>query len=596
MQADPDPGTLARDPGMLARDPGMLAALPDGRPLVPALLARGASGAVVAPHHLATAAGLGVLRAGGSAVDAAIAANAVLAVVMGGACGVGGDAFWLVWDAAPATLLALNGSGRSASGHVDAVRAAGLERMPLRGPLTITVPGAVASWGEAHARWGRLPRADLLAPAIDLAESGFASSAGWIASVEAAATAFGGEPATGGATGATAGTDPAMHGLDARAWASVYRPAGRPWRLGERVRLPALAGTLRRLADAGFADLYAGDLAEAQAAGLATAGSPIDAADLSAHRTDIGEPLTAPYRDVVVATHPPNSSGIVGLEILRILERLGAPDPAAFATGRGAGAAWSHAGIEAAKLALADRDAFLTDADAEPVPVAELLSDAHVAALAASIDPGRAAEPGVSRLPRGGGTIYLATVDRDGNAVSLIESNYMGFGSGVVDPATGIAYQNRGAYFSLDADRANRLAPRKRTLHTLMPAMLLRDGRPWVVVGSMGGDAQPQIHAQVVPALVDGGLSPAAAVAMPRWFLDPVEHFAPPRVVRVEPRVGRATIERLRALGHDVVEAEPFDPGLGHCHAIELVDGGPAAGGTLAAATDPRSEGAPAAW
>jgi gamma-glutamyltranspeptidase/glutathione hydrolase len=589
MQADADPGTLARDPGTPA-------ALPDGRSLVPALLARGASGAVVAPHHLATAAGLGILRAGGSAVDAAIAANAVLAVVMGGACGIGGDAFWLVWDAAPATLHALNGSGRSASRHVDAVRAAGLERMPLRGPLTITVPGAVASWGEAHARWGRLPRADLLAPAIDLAANGFAASAGWIASVETAAVAFGGEPATDGAIGTVAGADPSMHGLDARAWASAYRPAGRSWRLGERVRLPALAVTLGRLADAGFADLYTGDMAEAQAAGLAAAGSPIDAADLAAHRTDVGEPITAPYRDVVVATHPPNSSGIVGLEILRILERLGAPDPAAYATGRGAGAAWSHAGIEAAKLALADRDAFLTDPDAGPVPVAELLSEAHVAELAASIDPRRAAEPAASRLPRGGGTIYLAAVDRDGNAVSLIESNYMGFGSGVVDPATGIAYQNRGAYFSLDPDRANRLAPRKRTLHTLMPAMLLRDGRPWVVVGSMGGDAQPQIHAQVVPALVDGGLSPAAAVAMPRWFVDPVEHFEPPRVVRIEPRVGLATIERLRALGHDVVEAEPFDPVLGHCHAIELVDGGPAAGGTLAAATDPRSEGAPAAW
>jgi gamma-glutamyltranspeptidase/glutathione hydrolase len=345
-----------------------------------------------------------------------------------------------------------------------------------------------------------------------------------------------------------------------------------------------------------LSDLYSGDLAAAQAAGLASAGSPIDADDLAAHRTDVGAPLTAPYRDVVVATHPPNSSGVVGLEILRILERLGAPDPAAFASGRGAGLDWSHLGIEAAKLAVADRDAFLTDPDALPFPVEELLADAHVADLAASIDRGRAADPAPSRLPRGGGTIYLATADRDGNAVSLIESNYMGFGSGVVDPATGIAYQNRGAYFSLDDARPNRLAPRKRTLHTLMPAMLLRGGRPWVVVGSMGGDAQPQIHAQVVPALVDGGLGPDAAVAMPRWFVDPVEHFAPPRVVHVEPRVGRAVIEGLRALGHDVVEAAPFDPGLGHCHAIELVDGGPAEGGTLAAATDPRSEGAPATW
>ncbi|MCU0504261.1 MAG: gamma-glutamyltransferase, partial [Chloroflexi bacterium] len=155
------------------------AALPDGRPLVPAQVARGASGAVVAPHHLATAAGLGILRAGGSAVDAAIATNAVLAVVMGGACGIGGDAFWLAWDEATTSLVALNGSGRSAAGHVDAIRAAGLERMPLHGPLAITVPGAVASWGAAHARWGRLSRRDVLGPAIELAEGGFAASAGW---------------------------------------------------------------------------------------------------------------------------------------------------------------------------------------------------------------------------------------------------------------------------------------------------------------------------------------------------------------------------------------------------------------------------------
>ena len=580
MQADPHAGAVP-------------AALADGRPLVPAHLARGASGAVVAPHHLATAAGLGILRAGGSAVDAAIATNAVLAVVMGGACGIGGDAFWLAWDQRSATLAAVNGSGRSAARHPEAVRAAGLARMPLRGPLAITVPGAVASWESAHARWGRLPLPALLAPAIELAEGGFPASAGWIASVEAAAAAFGIAPGDGAADPAA---DPAMHGLDPRPWASVYRPGGRPWRPGEHVRLPALARTLRRLAEAGLSDLYSGDLAAAQAAGLASAGSPIDADDLAAHRTDVGAPLTAPYRDVVVATHPPNSSGVVGLEILRILERLGAPDPAAFASGRGAGLDWSHLGIEAAKLAVADRDAFLTDPDALPFPVEELLAEAHVADLAASLDRGSAADPAPSRLPRGGGTIYLATVDRDGNAVSLIESNYMGFGSGVVDPATGIAYQNRGAYFSLDDARPNRLAPRKRTLHTLMPAMLLRGGRPWVVVGSMGGDAQPQIHAQVVSAFVDGGLGPDATVAMPRWFVDPVEHFAPPRLVRVEPRVGPVVIDGLRALGHDVVESAPFDPGHGHCHAIELVDGGPAEGGTIAAATDPRSEGVPAVW
>jgi len=322
----------------------------------------------------------------------------------------------------------------------------------------------------------------------------------------------------------------------------------------------------------------------------------LEAADLAAHRTAFGEPLIASYRDVTVATHPPNSSGIVGLEILRIMERFAPPDPASLAAGRGAGPDWTHAAIEAAKLALADRDAFLTDPDAEQVPDDAILSDAHIADLAASIDPLRARASAPSRLPRGGGTVFLGVVDRDGNAVSLIESNYMGFGSGVVDAATGIAYQNRGSFFSLDPARANRLAPRKRTLHTLMPAVLLRGGLPWVIVGSMGGDAQPQIHAQVVAALVDGGLAPEAAVSMPRWFVDPEAHLEPPRVVRVEPRVGRETVDGLRARGHVVDVTEPFASLLGHCHVIELVDGGPAVGGTLAAATDPRSEGLPAAW
>ena len=180
-------------------------------------------------------------------------------------------------------------------------------------------------------------------------------------------------------------------------------------------------------------------------------------------------------------------------------------------------------------------------------------------------------------------------------AVSLIESNYASFGSGVVDPETGIGYQNRGAYFSLDPDHPNALLPGKRTLHTLMPGMLFRDGEPWVVVGSMGGDAQPQIHAQVVSALVDGGVDVATAVAQPRWFAEPEEHFAPPDTVRAEPRFRDGLLDELVAMGHPVRPVRAFDSMLGHCHAIELVDGGPAApDGSVAAATDPRSHGLPA--
>ena len=213
-----------------------------------------------------------------------------------------------------------------------------------------------------------------------------------------------------------------------------------------------------------------------------------------------------------------------------------------------------------------------------------LLDPERIAELAARIDPRRAARPAPATNPSGGGTIYLATVDRDGNAVSLIESNYLGFGSGVVDPATGIHYQNRGSYFSLDPDHPNVLEPGKRTLHTLLPGMLFRAGeaRPWIVAGSMGGDAQPQIHAQFVSAVVDGGVDVRTAVAAPRWYVEPADHFEPPdgRPPGAAPRWPRSRPRSRRSATRSASSA-PFDSGLGHEHAIELVDGGPAAAGRL---------------
>jgi gamma-glutamyltranspeptidase len=551
----------------------------DARAWAPVPLARGARGAVVAPHHLATAAGSAVLRAGGSAVDSAIATNAALGVVMPNGCGIGGDAFWLIWDQASGRQLALNGSGRTPAGaDAEALRNAGLRTIPLRGPHSITVPGAVRSWGAAHRRFGRLSRDAVLAPAIELARSGFPAWEGFIEAVEATA------PIVNATLGADAG------------FFAVYRPAGRPWRPGELVRLPGLAGTLERLASDGFDAFYDGDLGERQGRTLAALGSPIRAADLAAHTVDWGEPLTLDYRGVRVTTHPPNSSGVVALELLSILAQFEPPPATAFGPEGVTDPAWIHLGIEAAKLAMADRDRRLTDPTFRDVGVERLLDPAYGAAQAARIDPRRAAHPAASTNPSGGGTIYLATADRDGNAVSLIESNYLGFGSGVVDPGTGIHYQNRGSYFSLDPAHPNVLEPGKRTLHTLLPGMLFRDGQPgpWVVAGSMGGDAQPQIHAQLVSALIDGGVDVLTGVTAPRWYVEPAEHFAPPVEVRLEPRHRPGIAESLAARGHPVTMMEPFDSILGHEHAIELVDGGPAApGGSLAAATDPRSAGLP---
>jgi gamma-glutamyltranspeptidase len=558
--------------------------IPDdrGRPLVPMPLVRGTRGAVVAPHHLAAAAGLQMLRTGGHAVDAAIATNAVLGVVQPFGSGIGGDAFWLIWDEASGVQTALNGSGRAPSAaDPGALRARGPDTLPLRGPLAITVPGAVRSWGDAHARHGRLSRADILSPAIQLARDGFPAFDGFISAVESAL------PAVVEALGPGSGFE------------QVYRPHGRPWRPGERVRLPALAVTLERLAEAGFDDFYDGEMGQRQARGLAAAGSAITADDLRTHVSTWTQPIETDYRGIRVTTHPPNSSGIVALELLNILESFEPPPAAAFGPDGVGEARWIHLGIEASKLAMADRDFHLTDPEFVEVPVESLLSKAHAADLARLIDPDRAARPPASTLPRGGGTIYLATVDGDGNAVSLIESNYMGFGSGVVDPATGVHYQNRGAYFSLDPEHPNVLAPGKRTLHTLLPGMLFRSGdrRPWIVTGSMGGDAQPQIHAQVVSALVDGGVDVATAVGAPRWFVDGEAHFAPPVRVRAERRFAASVLDELERLGHLLTRTIPFNGLLGHAHAIELVDGGPAnEDGSLAAATDPRSAGLPAVW
>jgi gamma-glutamyltranspeptidase/glutathione hydrolase len=536
---------------------------------------------VVAPHHLATEAGIAVLRAGGSAVDAAIATNAVLGVVMPNGCGIGGDAFWLIWDEATQTQHALNGSGR-APGAVDpvALRARALGAIPRRGPLSITVPGAVRSWGDAHGRFGRLTREAVLAPAIELAREGFPAWDGFVASVEATSVKL---------------------AAAARTWASgffsVYRPEGRPWRRGERVRLPALASTLERLATDGFEAFYAGEIAERAARALAAAGSAIEVVDLAAHTSTWTTPIATDYRGVRVTTHPPNSCGIVALETLNVLERFEPPPPGAFGPTGCADPRWLHLGIEASKLAFVDRDAHVGDPEAAPVPTAHLLDKGYAAVLASRIDPDRAdpAPPSVVTLV--GGTIYVAVVDRDGNAVSLVQSNASGFGSGVVDPATGIHFHNRGQAFSLDPDDRGALAPGRRPRHSLLPGMLFRDGRPWVVAGSMGGDAQPQIHVQLVSALVDGRVDVASGVGAPRWFLEPAEHPAPPVEVRAEPRFAPGVLERLEAMGHPVTRTEPFDSLLGHCHAIELVGGGPATeGGALAAATDPRSAGLPAVY
>ncbi|MFT4264538.1 MAG: gamma-glutamyltransferase, partial [Nocardioides sp.] len=531
-----------------------------GRPTA----ARGRGGGVAAPHHLASRAGIEVLSAGGSAVDAAIAANAVLTVVDPSAAGLGGDAFWLVWSPRDGRVVGLNGSGRSGSLTPLAGREGTL--MERVGPATVTVPGAVRSWLDAHRRFGRLPTERLLAPAISAAQDGFPASPTFVDDIEWMHRA-----ATGSAHGSV---------LD-----GLLRRHGRPWRPSEIVRLPRLAATLDRLATAGLADFYEGQIAADLERYFRSISAPIAAGDLTRHTSLWCEPVSATYRGVELVTTPPNSSGVTALEILSILGETEPPAPDEVDT-----VGWWHRGIEAAKLALADRDAVLTDPDdLDPTRVASLLSREVARDRARRIAP-YADLDGLPVRALVGGTAVIVTADADGSIAVLIQSVASRFGALLADPVTGVHLHNRGSAFSTDPAHPNALRPGARVASSLIPLMVLRNGRPWVALATMGGDSQAQLDAQVVSRLVDGRQSPESALAAPRWYAVAEEEAGPTRRVRCEPHTPASLLDGLAGLGHQIESTSAQRPWTGRmqCLAVE-------ADGTLLACTDPRSlDGAPA--
>ncbi len=506
-------------------------------------------GCVATPHHLASAAGLAVLASGGNAVDAAIGANLALGVVAPFLCGYGGDLFALVWREGEG-FSAYNGSGRApAAATVDAMRAAaGADEMPSEGPLPVTVPGAARGWFDLLERFGTRSFGDLAAAAVRLAEDGFPLTARGAASIELSKSRF-----------------ESMRGGE---WWDVYGQL----RPGATLRQPGLARTIRALADDGPSAFYEGEVARAVVDTVAGLGGLLRAADMAAHRGDWVEPLSAPYRGVEVVELPPNTQGVTALEALGVVEAFG-PLPAE-------GVDRHHLLIEAVKLAIADRDAFVTDPDHMRVDPASLLDAGHVSERAGRIDPARAGNPMGARAARGG-TAYMCAADAEGTLVSLIQSNWMGFGSGVTVPGWGINLHNRGNFFSLDPDHANVVAPRKRTLHTLIPAMAMRDGRPWMVLGTMGGDGQAQTHLQLLVKMVDDAEDPQRAIDAPRWVVSPKDWS-----VVADERFGQQVLDGLRERGHDVTTNAWFAGAFGHAHAIQVLPNG------YAGATDPRSEGA----
>jgi gamma-glutamyltranspeptidase/glutathione hydrolase len=516
-------------------------------------------GMVVTPHPLATAAGVEALRAGGSAVDAAIAANAMLAVVYCNACGLGGDAFALVWDPGEARLHGFNGSGRSPAGlTIDAVRAAGHDAMPARGPLPITVPGAVDSWVQLLDRFGRRSLADAILPAARTAWSGYELTPITARSIAAALPTFDG---------------------------SATDVFGRAGGAGTTFRQPLLAASLRAIADGGREAFYGGPIGTEIARAIQAAGGVMTAGDIAEHRGEWVEPISTGYRNVEVATMPPNSQGITALMALNVLSVLDWP------MGEPRSSHRLHAQIEAVKVAWSERDRCVADPDRGLADPSVLLSAEHARWLASRLSPDRA-QRFVPTNPPGGGTVYLCAADADGMMVSLIESNYMGFGSGAMGGSTGIMLQNRGAYFSLDPDHPNALAPRARTLHTLMPGMLLRDGRAEVAFGAMGGDGQPQTMVQLVTGLVDDRLDPQAAVDRPRWVAQTEAAGQPLGPVSIESDgADAATVAGLEALGHAVELVEPRTPLMGWAQVIRRRPDGTYEGGA-----DPRADSAAAGF
>lgn len=519
-------------------------------------------GMVAAPHYLAAQAGLDLLKAGGNAVDAAIAANAVLQVVYPFVVGLGGDLFMLLYDARSGQVHGLNASGRSAkAATIERYQSLGYSTMPRFGVHSVTVPGCPDGWGRVSERFGRLGLARSLAPAIAYAEEGFPVGPG----LHRALTSM--------------NSDARTH----RSFREHFMPDGNISPVGSIFRTPALGRTLHAIAEYGPEVFYRGPVADHIAAFFGREDGLITMADLAAHQSEWVTPLSVPFANLDIYELPPNTQGITALQMLGMLDELPLGDgPITPGT--------VHLAVEAKKLAFADRDAYLTDPAHMSCDVSHLIAPEYLRRRRAQIDPERAQ---ASVVPGGftGDTIYLCAADSEGNAVSLIQSNYMGFGSGLVVDGTGIVLQNRGAYFSLNPEAANALAPGKRTLHTLIPSLAMRDGKPAMIFGTMGGDGQPSTHLQVYTAVARFGLNIQAAIELPRWIHGD-EAQGEGEVLRMERRFPAATVSELQARGHAVREIGPWDSQVGHAQGI-VID---TENGVFHGGADPRAEGIAAGW
>ena len=510
----------------------------------------GKRGAIATSQPLAALAGMEMLWQGGNAVDAAVATAIALTVVEPTSNGIGSDAFALVWDG---KLHGLNASGRSAQA-LTMEHVAGMDCIPQHDWLSVTVPGAVSAWRSLWERWGRLPFEQLFAPAIRYAEEGYPVSPETALAWKQAEKAY-----------------LPLQGEAFQAFKQVFFPGDRAPAAGEIWRSPAHAETLRAIAQSGGDSFYTGALAEKIAAFAAATGGLLTQADFATHRADWVEPIGTDYRGTTVWEMPPNGQGIAALMALNLLEgfdlsRYPRESPEVY-----------HWQIEAMKLAFADAHRYVADADTMTLHPRALLSKDYARDRRQLISHTASplAEPG---LPKGG-TVYLAASDGE-LMVSFIQSNYMGFGSGILVPGTGIALHNRATGFTLEPGHPNQIAPNKRPFHTIIPGFLTRDGQPLGPFGVMGAAMQPQGHLQVVVNLVDYGMNPQAALDAPRW------QFIRDNLVLLEPTVSPAIATALVDRGHRIQPGNFFGRG-------QMIL---STNGILVAASEPRADGLALAW
>jgi gamma-glutamyltranspeptidase len=528
-------------------------------------LAIGRRGAVAANHPLAAQAGLLALRAGGNAVDAAVATAMALAVVEPMMSGLGGDGFYHVYQQATGRAVVFNGTGPAPAAATPERYAGGIPRI---GPLSVSVPGTLAGLDLMHRRFGRLPWRDLFAEAIGFARDGFAATRAY--------SHFAAE------FQATLSIDPRT--------TAIFLADGKAPPLGALIIQSDLARTLEEIAADGADTFYRGRLARRLAAGLDAAGSLVRAGDLETFTAEEQAPIAVDYRGYTVLEAPSNSTGFVLLEELKILEhfdltRMGLLSADAV-----------HVMIEAKKLAFADRERWGADPRSLDPPFAELLSAEYAAGLAARIDMRRAAPTLIAHEAAAGDTTYFSTADGEGNAVSGVQSINSGFGSGIIASDTGILLNNRMAYWHLERGHSNRLAPGRRVRHTMNPPIVLKDGALWCVFGTPGADNQVQVNLQVLTAMTDFGLDPQQAAEMPRWSSNAPGQYANwphdgEDSLTIEQRFPEGVRNDLMRRGHPVHIVGDLD---GPC-SVEIIRRDPATG-MLLAGSDPRRDGWALAW